>query len=180
MVGQTVNYICGGIVVDDDMKLCMAGCYEQFLIFFKDYMDKVAQIQKEGRIKALHYLSIQPMRVGIRMNKLMFRVQVMEADFYLGEREIVEYYYPSELQQKFAEGIALLYQETREKIIRMQQYEWGEMRNQYAKQYITFVYLMFKNGMPSIMACMEKSHVKIADDFKILFGEYMGRSVLLY
>lgn len=166
--------------MDDDMKLCMTECCDQFLGFLEDYMHIVAQDQKEGRIKVLHYLSIQPMRVGIRMDRLMFRVQVMEEDFYLGRREIVNYYFPDKLQKVFNEDISLLYEETKNKIVRMQTYEWDEVRNQYAKQYITLVYLMFKNGVPSIITCMEKCSVKMADDFKILFGEYMERSVVLY
>lgn len=166
--------------MDDDMKVCMTECCGQFLIFLKDYMDVVAKEQQESRIKTLHYLSVQPLQVGIRMNKLMFRVQMMEDMYYLGKRDIVEYYYPYSLQKRYDDGVALLYQETQKKIIRMQQYEWSEVRNQYAKQYITWVYLMIRNSVSSIVACLEKSDVKISEDFKILFGEYMDRAVLLY
>ncbi len=166
--------------MDDDMKVCMTECCDQFLIFLKDYMDVVAKEQQESRIKTLHYLSVQPLRVGIRMNKLMFRVQVMEDTFYLGKRDIAEYFYPDAFQKKYDNDVALLYQETRKKTIRMQQYEWSEVRNQYAKQYITWLYLMIRNSVSSIVACLEKSDVKISEDFKILFGEYMDRAVLLY
>ena len=164
--------------MDDDMKVCMTECCDQFLIFLKDYMDVVAKEQQESRIKTLHYLSVQPLRVGIRMNKLMFRVQVMEDTFYLGKRDIAEYFYPDAFQKKYDNDVALLYQETRKKTIRMQQYEWSEVRNQYAKQYITWLYLMIRNSVSSIVACLEKSDVKISEDFKILFGEYMDRAVL--
>lgn len=165
--------------MDDDMKRCMTECRDQFLDFLKDYMDVILKEQQENRIKTIHYLSIQPLRVGIRMNKLMFRVQAMEDTFYLGKRDIVEYYYPDTLQKRYDDGIALLYQETLKKIIRMQQYAWGEVRNQYAKQYITWVYLVLRNNVSSIVACLEKSGVKISEDLKILFGEYMERSVVL-
>lgn len=166
--------------MDDAMKVCMTECCGQFLVFLKDYMDVVAKEQQESRIKTLHYLSIQPLRVGIRMNKLMFRVQVMEDTFYLGKRDIVEYYYPDAFQKRYNDNAAQLYQETRKKMIRMQPYEWSEVRNQYAKKYITWVYLMIQDSVPFIVECLEKSNVKISEDFKILFGEYMDRAVLLY
>ncbi|MDE7200167.1 MAG: hypothetical protein K2O15_14985 [Lachnospiraceae bacterium] len=51
------------------------------------------------------------------MNKLMFRVQVMEDTFYLGKRDIVEYFYPDAFQKKYDNDVALLYQETRKKTI---------------------------------------------------------------
>ena len=167
-------------MVEDDVKLCMAECCDQFLAFLMDYMSIVAQEQQERRLKVLYYLSIQPLRVGIRMNKLIFRIQVMEEEFYLGKREIVEYYYPDKIQKRFDDSITSLYQETRKKIIRMQQYEWGEIRNQYAKQYITWFYLMFKNEVSSILTCLEKCNVKVSENFKILFGEYMDRAEILY
>ncbi len=166
--------------MDDDRKACMAECCDQFLDFLKDYMNAIAKEQQENRIKTIHYLAIQPLRVGIRMNKLMFRVQAMEDTFYLGKQDIVQYYYPDALQKRYDDGVALLYQETQKKIIRMQQYAWGEVRNQYAKQYITWVYLMLRNHVPSIVECLEKSDVEISEDLKILFGEYMERSVVLY
>lgn len=39
---------------------------------------------------------------------------------------------------------------------------------------------MIRNSVSSIVAYLEKSDVKISEDFKILFGEYMDRAVLFY
>lgn len=133
--------------------------------------------QKKGK---LQYLVFSFMQYGIYLDNLEMRIDVLDDSFYLDEQESARYYHPEFLQERYIEDLKFLQKKVDEKFIRLQNYERMDIKKEYAHYYQSILFRMFESLTLVIMESIADSGVLMADDFKIVFGEYMDNAMVLY
>lgn len=141
------------------------------------YVNDMQKQHKKGEIK---YFVCSFLRSGIYLGRLEFYIQVMDEGFYLDEQEAGIYYCPHFLQRPYLEDLDYLHKKAAEKFVRIQNYELFYINEKYTEFYYAIMYKMMESVSGLIMEMIEKSDVLIADDFKIIYGEYMDSATALY
>lgn len=100
--------------------------------------------------------------------------------FYLDNREAARSYHPAFLQERYSDDLFRLYKEVSRKFVRLQSHELFWIKERYTHCYEAVVYRMIENLAGLIMRKVEESSVSVTDDFKIIYGEFMDKAVVLY
>lgn len=141
------------------------------------HVDEMQKQHKKGRIK---YFACSFLRSGIYLGRVGFYVHVMDEGFYLDEQETGMYYYPQFLQEAYLTDLDYLHEKEAEKFMRIQNNELVDIEEEYMKFYDSIMYKMMESMSGLIAETIAKSGIFIADDFKIIYGEYMGSATVLY
>ena len=142
-------------------------------------LDNVTKMQKQHKKKDIKYFVFSFMRYGIYLNKFELRIDALDESFYLDEQESAGYYSLDFLQNKYLEDYNYLCKKTKEKFIRLQNYELIGIKKWYADFYNSIIFQVIKSLTELIMEVIVESGVGITDDFKIIYGEYMDRAIVL-
>lgn len=137
-------------------------------------------MQKEDKKGCISYLIFSFLNCGVYLNKLELRIEVLDDGFYLDEQEAAGYYCPQLIQTEYLSGIECLRREASEKYIRLQEHELFEINKEYAAFYNTLICKMIESLCQMIMETVAESEIKIAEDLKIVYGEYMDKAVVLW
>lgn len=141
------------------------------------YVDKMQKQHKKGKIK---YFVCSFLRSSIYLERLEFYIHVMDEGFYLDEQETGAYYCPQFIQKPYLEDINYLHEKAAEKFMRMQKYERYDINEEYIEFYDSLMYKMMESVSELIMETIEKSGIPMSEDFKVIYGEYMGNAAILY
>lgn len=152
-----------------EMKKCICECLS--------HVNDLQKQQKKGKIQ---YLVFSFLQYGIYLGSLEMRIDILDDGFYLDEQEVAGYYHPVFLQERNIEDINFLQKKVRERFIRLQNYELIDIGKEYAGLYQSILYRMIESQIGIIMETISDSEVIVADEFEIIFGEYMNRARLLY
>ena len=136
--------------------------------------------QSEDQKGAIQYLAFSFLRCGLYQDRLELRIEVFDDSFYLDEKETAGSYYPTFLQERYSEDLSWLYKEAGRKFVRMQEHELFWIKEQYSHYYEAVIYRMIENLSGLLMREVEESSVSVTDDFKLIYGEFMDRAVVLY
>ncbi|GFI03486.1 hypothetical protein IMSAGC005_02323 [Lachnospiraceae bacterium] len=143
-------------------------------------LKSVQEVQGERQKGALQYLIFSFLRSGLHQERLKFRIEAYDDNFYLDNRETAGSYQPVFLQERYAEDLSDLYKDAGSKFVRLQGYELLWIKEQYTHYYEAIVYRMIENLSRLIMRNVEESSISVTDDFKIIYGEFMDKAVILY
>ncbi len=141
------------------------------------YVDDMQKRYKKNKIR---YFVCSFLRYSLYLGRLEFYIHIMDDGFYLDEQETGIYYCPQFLQEVYLEDLNYLYEKATKKFIQIQNYEFFDVNEEYTKFYYSVMYKMMKSVSELIMETIEKSGIYIADDFKIIYGEYMDNAIVLY
>lgn len=151
---------------------------------FKAAIDKVLRILADAQEKhqkgAIQYFVFSFLRGSIYMDKMIFHIGCLDDRFYLDEEEITMLFNITFLEDKYRNDISCLYHKTKEKFIRLQEYELLYINEWYASYYYAIIYRMIESLTELIQQEIVKSNVRITDKFKILYGEYMDTATVVY
>ncbi|MBD5530680.1 MAG: hypothetical protein HDQ98_00545 [Lachnospiraceae bacterium] len=139
----------------------------------------VADMQKKNNKGSAQYLVFSFLNSSIHFEELELRIEVLDDGFYLDEQEAAGYYCPQFLQAVYLSGVECLCWEASEKFVRLQNQELFEIKKEYAKFYNALLCQMIKSLCGMIMGTVVESGIKMTEDFKIIYGEYMGKAVVL-
>ncbi len=128
----------------------------------------------------IQYLVVSFLRISLHQDNIKFRIEVFDDGFYMDRKEISRNYFPSFLQKKYSEDLSRLYKDAGSKFVRLQGYELLWIKEQYTHYYEAIVYRMIENLSRLIMRNVEESSISVTDDFKIIYGEFMDKAVILY
>lgn len=128
----------------------------------------------------IQYLVVSFLRISLHQDNIKFRIEVFDDGFYMDRKEISRNYFPSFLQKKYSEDLSRLYKDAGSKFVRLQGYELLWIKEQYTHYYEAIVYRMIENLSRLIMRKVEESSISVTDDFKIIYGEFMDKAVILY
>lgn len=136
--------------------------------------------QRREQKRAIQYLVVSFLKISLHQDNIIFRIEVFDDGFYLDRKEISRNYFPSFLQKRYSEDLLGLYKDAGRKFIRLQEYELLWIKEQYTHYYEAIVYRMIENLSRLIMWEVEESSISVTDDFKIIYGEFMDKAVILY
>lgn len=136
--------------------------------------------QRQGKKGNAEYLLFSFLGRSFIMDRLQIRIETFDDGFYLDKFETVGYYFPTFLQKRYEENLAYLHQELSRKFIRLQKYEVIVIKKEYTGYYSSILYRMIKSLTGLIMEEVIESKISITDCFKILYGGYMDRAIILY
>lgn len=150
----------------------------------RDTLNEVLQVSEDAQTRQqkgpIQYLVISFLRSGIYMDKLTFYLESLDDSFYLDHQETARIFEMTFLQKQFMDDVSFLHKKVKEKFIRLQNYELLEIREEYAFFYYSIVFEMLKHLSELMVHEIERSNVKITDQFKILYGEYLETSTVVY
>ena len=146
----------------------------------KECFDYAGFMQQQKRKGRLQYLVFSFLQCGVYFERLELRIDFLDDGFYLDEQESVAYYYPDFLQEKYVEDISFLQKKAGEKFVRLQNYERIDIKREYSGFYQSILFRMIESLTGVILELIADYKVLAEEDFKIIFGEYMGTAKVLY
>ena len=148
-------------------------------VIWNELKEKIKELlyQKNSEIK---YFVCSFLRYSLYLDRLEFYLHVMDEGFYLDEQEMGIYYCPQFLQELYLADLDYLYKKAAGKFMQIQKYELFDIKEEYTKYYYSVMYKMMESVSGLIMEVIEESGIPIADEFKIIYGEYMGNATILY
>lgn len=150
----------------------------------KTSIDKVLLLSSDAQEKqqkgAIQYLVFNYLKSSIYLDKMVFYIECLDDRFYLDGQEAATLFDITFLEDKYRNDIAYLHHKTKEKFIRLKEHELLSVNEQYAAYYYAIAYRMIENLTELIMQEIAGSNVRIADKFKILYGEYMDSATVIY
>lgn len=175
---ECFRYTCRLIQRDVD------SCGRQIWKELKEKIDEILQftvdLQKQNKKGSIQYFVFSFLRNSTSSAKLSFYIHTLDDSFYLDEQETAVYYYPSFLQDRFADDLSWLYRKAEEKFIRLQSYELTSIIELYIEFYFSIMYKWIQQLSELIIKEVIKSSIQITDGFKIIYGEYMDQAVVIF
>ena len=145
-----------------------------------EVLKSVLELQDKKQKGAIQYLAFSFMKSSLYQDGLEFRIEAFDDSFYLDNRETVGSYHPAFLQERYSDDLCRLNKEVSRKFVRLQSHELFWIKERYTHYYEAVVYRMIENLAGLIMRKVEESSVSVTDDFKIIYGEFMDKAVVLY
>lgn len=138
-----------------------------------------AEIQATGEKGTLSYLGISYCLSSAYTGNYEFRLDVYGKELYLDEKECCVYWKPDFINTYLQRDVAYFRKTIKEKIPRIREYEERQFIMGYMKNYMYIVLEFLKQKLPEVMEGIKSDNVKISEDFKVFFGEYMGKCTLV-
>lgn len=154
--------------------------WNELKITIRKLLKKTELLQKEHKKGEVQYFIISFLRCSIYLDKLQWRMDILDDQFYLDDQECEGYYLPVFIQGKYWEDLDFLLEKARDRFIRLQNYEWMEIKEQYTEFYVLFVLQMVDSLIEYIMEEIEENKISLSESFKVICGEYMDRGIILY
>lgn len=145
-----------------------------------EILARADKLQKQHNSGGIKYFVFSLLNCSIYQGKIEFRIDALDDSFYLDEQEVTGYYCPRFLQDKYREGLDCFYQKVTEKFVRIQNYELQDINEEYAQYYSSIMFRMLESLCEHIMKTIMESGVCMADDLKILYGQYMDKAAVVY
>lgn len=145
-----------------------------------EILARIDELQKQYNKGGIKYFVFSLLNCSIYLGRIEFRIDALDDSFYLDEQEAAGYYCPQFLQDKYREGLDCFYRKVTEKFVRIQNYELQDINEVYAQYYSSIMFRMLESLGGLIMKTITESGVCIADDLKILYGQYMDKTAVVY
>lgn len=145
-----------------------------------EVLKSVLKVQDKNQKGAIQYIAFSFLRSSLYQNNLEFNIEALDDNFYLDNRETAGSYHPAFLQERYSDDLCRLNKEVSRKFVRLQSHELFWIKERYTHYYEAVVYRMIENLAGLIMRKVEESSVSVTDDFKIIYGEFMDKAVVLY
>lgn len=156
---------------------------ETILQTFQQTLEKLyqmaAEIQTKGKKEALSYLGISYCLSSAYTGNYEFRLDVYDKELYLDEIECCVYWKPDFIHTCLERDIAYFSKKIKEKIPRVREYEERQFIMAYMRNYMYIVLEFLRQKLPEVLERIKRDNVKISEDFKVFFGEYMGNCTIV-
>lgn len=160
---------------------CHAGeIWEELNRAIKECLSRAAFMQKQNKKGYLEYLVFSFLRYGEYLDGPELRIDALDDGFYLDKQEAAGQFHPGFLQDRYMEDVDFLYKNAMGEFIRLQDYEWEGIKKEYMGFYHSILFQMMVSLTEPVMETVAGSGIPVKDEFKIVFGEYMGNGTVLY
>lgn len=140
------------------------------------YADSMQKHHQKGRIK---YLAVSFLNYSLYSNCIEYRLDLLDGGFYLDEQEATEYYCPLFIQDRYRSDLEYFHDRILTEFKRAQEYEMQDVDVEYSKLYDAVIFKMIESMSLLIIETIKESGIYLAEDFKIIYGEYMDRAIIL-
>ena len=154
--------------------------WEELARAMEECLNSAVSLQNQGRKGRLVYLVFSVLGHGAYLNGPEIWIDTLDDGFYLDRQEAKGHYHPRFLQERYTGDLDCLYKKACEKFIRLQDYEWDGIKKEYMGFYCSILFRMLGSLAGPLMGTVADSRIPTADDFRIIFGEYMGKGTVIY
>ncbi len=144
-----------------------------------ELITRASSLQKQHRKGRIKYLAFSLMNYSLYSHHMDYRLDFLDDGFYLDEQETAGYYCPSFIQDRYRSDLEYFHDRIVTEFKRAQEYEMRDVDVKYSKLYDAVIFKMLESMSRLIMKTVKKSGVYLTEDFKIIYGEYMDRAVVL-
>lgn len=133
----------------------------------KELITRADTMQKEGVKNEGKYLVISHLYSSFLAETYEYKIDILDEKIYMDMQEVCSYWTPFFLIPYIKKDFEFFEKTMKEKFIRLREYELREVERGYQFYYHSLVYEIF---------CCLKKRIPVLADFKVLFGEYMGKA----
>ncbi len=153
--------------------------WEELRTVILDILTRAASLQQQHRKGRIKYLAVSLMNYSLYAHRMDYRLDLLDGGFYLDEQEAAGYYCPSYIQDRYRSDLEYFHDRIVTEFKRSQEYEMQDVDVEYSKLYDAVIYKMIESMSELIMKTIQKSGVYLTEDFKMIYGEYTDRAVIL-
>lgn len=147
---------------------------------FKNLFDKVVSLQTQGYKREIGYLTISVLRTFSMDKNYKLRLELYDKSFFLDKIECCEYLDIGFIMKYIDKDIELLLNELKDIGMKYKEYEIDELKKNYIGTYIDVIHEFLTNNLTNIFEVPEYDKLHKSSDFKIIFGEYLDKTVTLF
>ncbi len=168
------------LIIEKEIELQAFEIWDGIKNAINESLKHASEMQSQQKKGELKYLAFSLLSYGLYMDRLEMRVDAMDDGFYLDVEETAGYYQFTFLQDKYLDDLEFLYKKAHEKFIRMQNHELEQIKRKYAEFYFSIIYRIMKSLTELIVETVANSEIRVAEELKVILGEYMDQAVILY
>lgn len=136
-------------------------------------------LQERGEKDAIAWLGICYFLSSTYTGNYEIRMDLYDSESYLDERSCYLYWNPGFITSYLLEDRAYFQKNIRQKVPRVKTWEEQQFLGEYARSYMYILGEFLRQQVPDILKEVQRNGVLTTDDFRIFFGEYMGKYIVL-
>lgn len=156
---------------------------KEILQGFQNTLEKLyltaAEMQMNRGKEALSFMGICYCLSSAYTGNYEFRLDVYDKAFYLDENECCVYWKPDFINTYLERDIAFFRKTIKKKVPKVREYEEQQFVIGYMRNYMYIVLEFLRQRLPEVLGRIKREDVKISEDFKVFFGEYMGKCTII-
>ena len=168
------------LIIEKEINLHASEIWDEIKNAIDESLKHTSEKQSQQKKGELKYLAFSLLSYGLFMDRLEMRIDAMDDGFYLDVAESSGHYQFTFLQDRYLDDLEFLYKKAHEKFIRLQNHELEQIKRKYAEFYFSIIYQITESLTELIVETVADSEIPVAEDFKVIFGEYMDQAVILY
>lgn len=153
--------------------------WEELRTIISEILTNADSMQKQHQKGRIKYLAVSFLNYSLYSNCIEYRLDLLDDGFYLDEQEVMGYYCPLFIQERYRSDLENFHSRILSEVKRVHNYELQDIDREYTKLYDAIIFKMIDSMSQLIIETVKKSGVYLAEDFKIIYGEYMDRAVVL-
>lgn len=157
-------------VIQRELEDCWEELEKDIEKVLKELVMKADVMQKEGAKGEKKYLVISHLYSSFLAETYEYRMDILDKEMYMDMQEVCSYWTPYFLIPHIKKDYEYFEKNMKGKFIRLREYEIKEVERGYQFYYHSLIYEIF--------SCLKK-RIPMLADFKVLFGEYMGKAYLV-
>lgn len=155
---------------------------EDFLKTIKKMMNQAVCKEGESRNDEVQYLLFSCLHSSIFLKKYFIRIDLMGQGLYRDAPLAVSYWDAGDIYGLFERDVEEIRRKVGKKIPRLREYEIDYVRYSYSPYYHRLAKAFIREVMEGVLESGQMSDRKVKEEkqVKVLFGEYMGESDILF
>jgi hypothetical protein len=151
-----------------------------FCSCFQALLKKGSTMQMAGTLGEVAYLAISVLRTFIMASRYQLRLDLYDASYFLSKVECSAYLDADYILKFIDSDIDALVGDLKRYGGKINSIEADQLKKDYIDAYSEVVKAFISQNIQTILALKEYSLLQKAPDFKIIYGEYLDRTVTLY
>ena len=147
---------------------------------FKMVLAQGILLQKNGQVGEFKYLAISFLRSLIMEKDYRLRLDLYDASYFLSKVECSGYLELGYIWKYLDGDLEALLGELRECGAKYASYEIDEMKKEYLMTYVPVIQLFLLENLEAILSIPEFAELQKTADFKIIYGEYLDQTQIIY
>jgi hypothetical protein len=153
---------------------------KSFCDSFQILLQKGMALQKAGKLGEVAYLAISVLRTFIMERRLQLRLDLYDATYFLSKVECSAYLDVAYIFKYIDSDINALVADLKECGGKFNSIEVDELKKDYIDTYSVVAQTFIAQNVPAILGLSEYGLLRKTGDFKIIYGEYLDRTVTIY
>ena len=151
--------------------------WEMLQFILKDVLFYAKCLQEQHKKGKIQYIIFSYLQGASLKETIEIKIDLFDEFFYLDMEECTGYFTPGIMQAQYMLDIEKLHREAEKNFIRLQMWELRELEIKYATYYKHICGRMLESMSDLIMETLLAGEIALTEDIKLLYGEYMDKTV---